>query len=233
MSRWTNSLDYQNRGEARYRSSKGICLLVCTDGSPVLLLISPCCENRQSGFSLYYFILRRRAHYAHDQVREMTLHQFVTSGIVKEVENGQTKLLAGHKVADLPYGSATSEMLETAKRHLDEHFVTIGLLERYDETLLLFRRRLGWRIPIYVKQNVTRKRPAREQTDPETIEAIRSANEFDAELYRYASERLERELVEAGASFQRELVIFRLLNRLYTPYGRTVNAVRARLERYR
>ena len=45
--------------------------------------------------------------------------------------------------------------LEQAKRNLDD-FLLVGLTERFDETFIMLRRMLGWRLPMYATRNVGR-----------------------------------------------------------------------------
>ena len=48
-----------------------------------------------------------------------------------------------------PFGEVTDEMLEQAKHNLREELVFFGLTERFDESLVLAKRRLGFRSILY------------------------------------------------------------------------------------
>src|SRR5690606_10545236 len=112
------------------------------------------------------------------------LKAYVLSGISPELDNGQTKAISGNFTH---YGCCTREDLEAAKSNLREWFTVTGITERYDESLLLMHKRLGWNFgPYYVRANVTRSRPRKTGVSPDTIEAIREVNSLDVELYEFA-----------------------------------------------
>ena len=180
--------------------------------------------------SHYYFVLGLPHHHLHHEVtsQHMSLADYVQKRVTMEVFNDQTLLISGAERAESRPSSdhasgdsgtyqeyATEETLRIAKRNLAEHFSVVGLSERFDESLLLFKREFGWRNIYYVKHNVTRERPLKEEVPPEERALIERHNELDIELYRYARERFERAIREQGASFSRELESFRRANRLY------------------
>ena len=102
------------------------------------------------------------------------------------------------------------EALEEAKRNLDR-FLVVGLTERFDETFILIRRALGWKLPYYLTANVTtRPKPATQ----DTLEQIRERNRLDLELYDFANQRLSADVAKQGPSFARELAAFKALNKV-------------------
>lgn len=169
--------------------------------------------------SHYYYARRLPEHYLHDAIRAgMTLKEYVTTaggGLSLELDNGQTRSIAGAPHHLLEVGACTEEMLELAKQNLDRHFGAVGLLERFDESLLVFRRAFGWGIPFYVRRNVTRNRPRVREIDADTLAVIEDHNRLDMELYRYATQRLDDRIRQLGPGFQLELRSFEALNRLY------------------
>ena len=162
--------------------------------------------------SLYYFT-RRRDHYRravartdirstlHQLVKEIsegTLEQFVTTLKYKQVDNGQTRRLSG---VEPPFGLCTQIMLEAAKQHLKEMFDAVGTLERFDQTVRVFAHRLGWNLSDLVtstkiKRNVNPSRPKLEELPERILRLIRSYNEFDIELYRYANSLLDEAIAK-------------------------------------
>jgi Galactose-3-O-sulfotransferase len=100
---------------------------------------------------------------------------------------------------------------------VSRHFAVVGLSERFDESLLLIKRKLGWnRLPLYQKQNVAAHRPP--ELPKHVLNTIRKHNELDYELYEWASERLQHELEQED--IQKELGKFRVANSLYQSYKR-------------
>src|SRR5206468_2951310 len=164
--------------------------------------------------SHYHYVWRTPRHclYAEVTSRRMDVREYVESGISRELDNGQTYLLAGKDVTD-PQDLRSPELLEEAKRNVSEHFALVGLTERFDESLLLAKEILGWTRPLpYARRNVTARRPRAEELPAGTVEVIQAHNELDAELYRFARERLDSEVASRGPAFQRRLRTLRLVN---------------------
>jgi hypothetical protein len=138
------------------------------------------------------------------------------------VDNHQTRLLAGirsgaalaeQKPPDLDPGA-----LDEAKRNL-ENFLVVGLTERFDESFILMRRALGWRLPLYVTGNVSPRGRADGNVTPLSdddyraiVELIRERNQLDLELYDFARELHSAAVRQQGASLRREVAAFKAFN---------------------
>lgn len=183
--------------------------------------------------SHYYYILREpdNEHHARLTREAIDLATFVSSGMSFETDNLQTRLLAGGEYFDAPFGTLDETALQTAQRHLEVHFVVAGLSERFDESLLLLRRALGWSLPLYFNRNVTRNRPRQTAIPAATRQIIHQHNQFDLRLYEYAAARLAADIKAAGPSFQRELQWFQRLNGVYSLLGPAIYRTRRGLAR--
>jgi hypothetical protein len=166
----------------------------------------------------YYRVLETPSHRLHEAVAGagMSMEDYLTSGISLEVDNSQTRAIAGD--VDTPFGACTPEMLETAIRNIEERFPVVGLTERFDELLLVLKRTFGWSNLSYVRANVTKKKPAREEVPPGTVELIKERNRLDQELYDHVAARFQR-AVDEDPSFERDLRSFRRRNTRYQPWG--------------
>jgi hypothetical protein len=101
-------------------------------------------------------------------------------------DNVQTRMLSG--LAE-PFGEVDEEMLEQAKHNLREELAFFGLTERFDESLVLAKHRLGFRSLLYKTKgrvNTTRARGA--DVPPDLLEAAQACNRYDIELYRDAEQ---------------------------------------------
>jgi hypothetical protein len=167
--------------------------------------------------SLYDYIRRREKHLLHDQVvgNDMSLEAFVTSGISLEADNSQLRAITGDTVT--PFGGCDAEMLEKAKRHIDERFALAGLTERFDESVVLLGRAFGWTRLYYLKANVARSQD-RTPPSPEAMELIRSQNSLDIELYRWVADRVEQQIA-SDPTFDDALARLRRSVRRYRPVG--------------
>lgn len=184
--------------------------------------------------SHYYYIWRNKENHLHQVVtdRQMSLAEFVTSGVSREVDNGQAKLLAGLETPYLTAGEYGDEILEAAKENMSRHFAVVGLTERFDESLILLKRTLGWQQwPFYVPANVTQKRPQRQRVDAETTQLICEVNQLDIDLYRFAQAQFEARLQQQDGAFRRELETFQRLNRAYALWRTSLSMVRSGVRR--
>lgn len=141
----------------------------------------------------------------------MSLEEFINSPPFREVDNDQTRRIAGVNPA---VGGCTRATLDAARENLRRHFAVVGTTERMEETLALLNLKLGWgREVVSVTRNVNAARPASATLPRETIEAVRSRNEFDYELWRFASELLDAGIAAEGPKFHDELERYRGLAR--------------------
>lgn len=161
--------------------------------------------------SIYYYALRRPEWGLHRQIGggALSLHDFAGSEIAAEFHDQQTRLLSG---VQQPVGGA--EALAVAKTNLDEHFALAGLTERFDEFLLLCRRRFGWKHIYHVQRNVNRHRPRIDEIDRATISLIEERNQLDAALCELARGRLDDHLRQYP-TLARDLRRFRRINVQY------------------
>lgn len=176
--------------------------------------------------SHYYYVQKTTSHALHEQVttQNMSLRDYVTADLSSELDNGQTRLLSGVGNS-VPIGECTTDLLEQAITNIESHFVTVGLTERFDESVLLMKVLLRWRkMPLYTKKNVSKRPLTRDNPSEEVIRLIRMRNQLDCKLYTYAQQRFDRQITALPEKiFER----FRLLNRLYYPYGRFKSRARS------
>lgn len=167
--------------------------------------------------SHYYYVSSLPNHYLHDQIKtqHMSLKDYACSNLTLEVDNHQTRMLAGGDEVQDPIGQASTQMLERAKQNLREQFAVVGIAERFDETLILLKELFDWSLPLYYKRNVTRGRPKKERISEADRHAIETRNALDMELYRYANALLDEQIQTYVRFFRIKLFLFRLLNRGY------------------
>lgn len=149
--------------------------------------------------SLYsYTRAESPAHYLAKSAREMSLYEFVTSGVTWHAENGMVRQLSGYDEftmqdgrqipyndGKIPFQGVTRGHLEAAKRNL-EKFAAVGFSDEFDKFMSLMRVMYGWRIPAYQNKNVSRKPIVPTERDSQ---AIRELNALDYELYNWARDK--------------------------------------------
>jgi hypothetical protein len=119
-------------------------------------------------------------------------------------------------------------MLPVAKKNLREHFSVVGLTEEFDLSLLLMKGVFAWKIPFYLRRNVTRQRPRKEEISEATLRVIRDYNKFDMELYDYGKSLFRQQLRALEPTIKKELRLFQVLNGFFNKlYGlKSATAVR-------
>jgi len=165
--------------------------------------------------SQYSSMLERRRRWMFRDGEPITLEEYVSSGCTKEVDNVQTRRLSG---VDPPFRQCSRDMLDRAKQNLTDHFAVVGLTEKFDHTLMLFRRILGWKYILYFRMNVTKARVARASVSNEVQDLIASYNQLDIELYRYATDRFEALVRQQGPDFEAEVQTFKRVNDEYAQF---------------
>ena len=185
-----------------HKQLKGPCTYITILRNPIDRLISA-----------YTFIRERPAHPNYPYAQELSFKEFVERGVMgKEQENGQTRILSGRYEED---GPCKADMLEQAKTHLKNDISVVGLTERFDESLILIKRALSWRMPFYFKKNVSHNQLTQNDLDAETLAFLRDYNRFDLQLYEYAQQLFDEQIRQQDASYARELTFFKTANRFY------------------
>jgi tetratricopeptide (TPR) repeat protein len=139
---------------------------------------------------------------------DMTLEEFILQRKFSIVDNLQTRFLSGlgwqktsvgkdlyDKKFSLKYGNCTDDMLSFAKNNLAS-YILFGLQDRFAESLELFKKVLRWKsIEIDTQKNVNVKRPKKDQIDPDLVKLIEAENKWDLELYNYARDLFDKQIV--------------------------------------
>lgn len=160
------------------------------------------------------------------------LHDFDWIGLhpslSHEMDNGQTRALAKAPL-DLPFGECRREHLDAAIANLDRHFDFVGLSEQFNLSLLLLNELCGWRWRLFVPRNVRISRSQGATFSSAMKEKLRQLNALDAELYRYAAQKLETLIQIHGLTLQLELAAFNSVNAFHGKWHRLRKWVKKQL----
>lgn len=152
--------------------------------------------------SLYRYLRQSKHHKQHALAANKSLAEFTVACTLHN--NGQTRFLAGGKLLDSP-----EILLDRAKENLKYHFSVIGLTERFDESLVLFKQSLNWAAyPTYTRENISGKRESN-IVDAETLSLIEQHNAVDILLYQYAETLFKQQIQQFSGDFASELEGFR------------------------
>lgn len=139
--------------------------------------------------SSYFFL---RTYPGYEPVADMSIKQFVDT--YAEARNHQTLMLSGLNETD--DRGLYAPNLDRALRNLDV-FRAVGLTERFDQSVAMMGRALGWSKIEYPIVNVTANKPRTSQLSANDIAYIREANSLDTALYRRAVEIFEAQAAYA------------------------------------
>jgi hypothetical protein len=166
--------------------------------------------------SQYYYVRRTPGHWLYETAQRMTLDEYVRSGVSLETDNSQTRAISGDTTTE--FGHCSRAMLDVARRNIEEHFSVIGLVERFDASLVMLGRHFGWSKLAYVRVNVA-PQDQRREVSTDTREAIERQNAIDLELYGQVQQAFDRR-VDADPAFERDLRRLQRQKAFYTPWGR-------------
>lgn len=183
--------------------------------------------------SLYYYARDVRPEHPWHRVTNMlSIEQLYAEGIHErwtELADGQCRSLTSWTMfADMKKQFNWTALLEHLTLAQNARLV-VGLTERFDESLLLMKRRLGWkRYPYNERKNTNKRKRSLPGVSDAARQAIADHNREDMALYRAAVDVFETALDrERRLGFEADLVRFRRLNEVF---GR-VEAARGTLEK--
>lgn len=164
----------------------------------------------------YNFAASNPAHNLHKEVNDksMSLLQYVEMRARSGLANLYTRMLGGCvNWENLALSDALSQTaLESAKENVRK-CAAVGITERFDESILLFKKKLGWSSCNYVCENVTpSKRVSRQEVNSHVEETIKEYYRLDIELYQYCREIFDETIQKAGHDFEVDLAAFRKEN---------------------
>jgi len=142
--------------------------------------------------SHYYYAATTPRHPLYHEIknRRLSLRQYVNDLENIEMDNGQTRLLAGIGQG-APFGQCGDHQLRKAMANLQSGFVLAGLTERFEDFLRILTFILNWKIPAYHSRNVTAQRPMAVDIDHETRKCIEKMNRLDRCLFEFVSARFQ------------------------------------------
>ncbi len=163
--------------------------------------------------SHYFYVKRTPSHYLHEKVvkHNMSLKEYALSDLSHELDNGQTRLIAGAE--EIPVGECDLSTLNVAKTNLKKEFTVVGLTENFEETLMLFKQKLGWKNIFYYKKNVTQKTQKSSEYSIDLINAIKERNKYDLELYELAKEIFDNDISRYQGNISDDIRKFQNINK--------------------
>jgi hypothetical protein len=155
----------------------------------------------------YYYAFSYDHHRFRDEIvsGKLDVREFLTSGRYAH-GNEQTAMLAGTLIN-------LNGIAEAAIDNVRNSFMVVGTAERFEESILLIAKALGWKPPLFVNKNVTRLPPeakaARARVSNEAHQECARYFRVDYQVYHATDEYLSEVMADEGAPFGRALEAFR------------------------
>lgn len=174
--------------------------------------------------SLYYYSVKETNSYYHSVAKKYScLEDFLLHSNLLELDNGQLRFIYGggkdYFINRTPFGECTGAMLEQAKKNIEDNFSLVGIMERYDESMLLLKKILNWNNCFYLRRNTNKTDTSYKNIDSKILDKLARRNSLDIQLYEFAKKRLENQIQILTIDFEEELYQFKKMNSLYNNYA--------------
>jgi len=171
--------------------------------------------------SEYYFLKRwPKSHlYIYLNENNVSLAEYITSEAPMLKQRGRNNMM--NSLSGVIQGTE-DDRLALAWHHLKDRFLTFGILERFDESLLMLKRHAGLENVFYEKQNV-RAVNADRPVSAEEMDIIHEYNQMDIKLYELAMEEFSQRVELLGPSFRTEVRMFGKVNERFQRVSDLVN----------
>ncbi len=157
-------------------------------------------------------------------IKDLTLEQYLDSGIGLDHDNHQMRMLSGCPELDAPWDLEGRKIstppverrhLEMAKRNIEERFIAAAPLEEFAALVWFFKRLYGWPFHrvLFQIHNETPNRPKLEAVSEATRKRLETLNQYDIELYGWVKARFAKQIEPLEPKFSREVRRFDMLNR--------------------
>lgn len=135
-------------------------------------------------------------------------------------------LVGGSTIESVLHDPLPEHALEIAQQNLARHFVMAGVLDYYDETLLLMKHTCGWTRAFYARQNIGQRRAPRGDISAATRRRLEQDCALEMQLYQYVKQQTETLIAQQGPGFQTELTKLRQANTRFERLYRVAEPLR-------
>lgn len=162
--------------------------------------------------SSYYYTIKT---FPETTLRDMPIEAFARGESIHREQNAQARRIAGVRKDEIDHVSVDA-LYERAVENIENDFACVGLVERFDESLILMHHLLEWTAyPLYLREKTEVKRPRGDEIPASTRQAIGDANSADMRLYAFVQDRLDQQVARADIDLQHHIHRFQRLNRWY------------------
>ncbi|MBT8195204.1 MAG: sulfotransferase family 2 domain-containing protein, partial [Bacteroidia bacterium] len=160
--------------------------------------------------SLYHFMKSTPQNRLYPVIHKnnMSLKDFVLHIDDADINNTQIKRIGGGPFL------TENEQLEKALKNIEEYFPVVGIVEQYDESLMLLKNYYQWSWPFYATVNKNKQKPKSEV--PEDVrEIILQKNQGDLQLYNEMKSQLDNQIKKSEQDIAQQVKKFQSLNKYF------------------
>jgi Galactose-3-O-sulfotransferase len=160
----------------------------------------------------------------YERIKNMSLDEYLDSGIGIESLDFQVRLLSGCPKLDVvrhPAGGRISappvepRHLELAKKNIEQHFAAAAPLEQFNSLLLVLRSLYGWKLwqMLHMRHNIGGDGAApKEPISTASRQRLEEMNYYDTQLYDWVKVRFAEQTRAMEPELSRDLRRFEMLN---------------------
>ena len=163
--------------------------------------------------STYNYTINHPSHPDHSKVKDISIDDYLNSKINRLIDNGQVRILSGiiHTNEEPVFGDCDLDMLKKAKENVENHFLFVGLSEKYDQSLILIKDLLKWEQPFYSIANVSKNKNI--YHNKQLSLKIADLNKIDINFYDDLRDSFNEKINELP-NFNQKLKFFKKRNKL-------------------
>lgn len=181
--------------------------------------------------SNFFYNQTRRDMFFYPLIKDMTLEQYLDSGIGLDHDNHHVRMLSGCPELDTPWNldgrpivapPVERRHLEMAKRNIEERFIVAAPLEQFTALVWFLKRLYGWPMNqvLFQIRNQTPNRPKLGTVSEATRKRLEKSNQYDIELYEWGKARFAEQIKPLEPDFSHEVRRFAALNNCAQRIGR-------------
>jgi hypothetical protein len=174
--------------------------------------------------SNFFFLQTWRSLPCYRFIKDLTLEQYLDSGIGLDQDNQQVRMVSGCRELDAPWDPEGRPIstppverlhLEMAKRNIEERFIVAAPLEQFTALVWFLKRLYGWPLHrvLFRIANKNANRPRLENVSEAARKRLETLNQYDIELYEWVKARFAKQIEPLEPNFSREVRRFELRTR--------------------
>ena len=177
--------------------------------------------------SLYHYQRRASEHDSRHPFARLPFDEYLKKSIERDMERSDGKF--SHVANTQAYMLGRGQAIDETMKQMEEDFFFVGLTERFDESLLVLRKKFaerGYDIGFhYLPQKTGRRLSAKLCLPPASYDDLMQLNHLDLQIWEHARKQLDHCIQEYGPAFAEDLAVFRKRQRRWRCLAQPVDII--------